>query len=305
MTDVAIIIINYNTALYTLDCLASIEKQTSQALSYEVVVIDNNSEWDDFKQLQSQFPEKSNYTLHRSMINTGFGGGNMLGAQFANAKYLMFLNNDALLLNDTVGILKTYMDQNAAVALCSAQNYDQDGNFIPSFDHHKDFWRLLFGRNYLQKKDPKTYPTRKIEYTEPLKVNWVNGCLLFFRTTDFEAIGGFDTNIFLYFEEMDLCKRLEQNNKHTYLVPEARIQHYMSKSSGISKRINKEALLSHFYVVQKHYSNSHYKMMQWYYLITLIFKKNKRYLWPVAWHGAKVSRSIKHEQQINFRDSSQ
>lgn len=300
MKDVAIIIINYNTAKYTLDCIASIEKFTATYLSYEIIVIDNASEWDDYKHLEKNFPTNANYRLHRSPINTGFGGGNMLGVQFANATYLAFFNNDALVLNDTFSILKKYMDTHQNVGLCSAQNYDQEEQFVPSFDHFKDFWRVFLGRKHLHRKNPKRYPLRKKQYENPLPVNWVNGCLLFFRSAAFAEIGGFDTNIFLYFEEMDLCKRLEYSGKSTVLVPEARIQHFMSKSSGISERINKEAFLSHLYVVQKHYSKFHYKSLQWYYALTLIFKQKKWHLLPIAWRGTNLSYSLKHQQKIQF-----
>ncbi len=300
MKDVAIIIINFNTATYTLDCIASIEKQTTTNLSYQIIVIDNASEWDDYSHLLNNFPENKDYILHRSPINTGFGGGNMLGIQFANATYLAFFNNDALVLNDTFNILKKYMDAHPNVGLCSAQNYDQDEQFVPSFDHFKDFWRVFMGRKFLYSKNPERYPLRKKKYENPLPVNWVNGCLLFFRSIDFAEIGGFDTNIFLYFEEMDLCKRLEKKGKSTVLISEARIQHFMSKSSGISERINKEAFLSHLYVVQKHYSPFHYKSLQWYYAITLIFKQKKWHLLSIAWRGTNLSYSLKHQQKIRF-----
>lgn len=300
MKEVAIIIINYNTASYTLDCIASIEEHTDTALSYEIIVIDNASAPDDFELLEKNFPKNENYKLHRSPINTGFGGGNMLGVQFANANYLVFFNNDALLLNDTFSILKKYMDAHLTVGLTSAQNYDQDEQFVASFDHFKDFWRVFLGRKYLHRKNPERYPLRKKQYEHPLTVNWVNGCLLFFRSTDFAEIGGFDTNIFLYFEEMDICKRLENSGKTTVLIPEARIQHFMSKSTGISERINKEAFLSHLYVVQKHYSKFHYKSLQWYYAATLIFKRKKWHLAPIAWRGTNLSYSLKHQQKIQF-----
>lgn len=300
MYDVAIILINYNTANYTLDCIKTIEDKTSNSLSYQVIVIDNNSELDDYSILQQYFPQKSNFKLHRSPINTGFGGGNMLGTQFANASYLAFLNNDAILLNDAMSLLKRYMDENLEAGVCTAQNYNESDEPVPSFDHHKDFWRLLLGRSYLEKSNPKKYPKQKAQYQDPLVVNWVNGCFLFFRSTAFSEIGGFDTNIFLYFEEMDLCKRLENKNWSAVLVPEAKILHYQSKSSGYSVRINKEAFLSHLYVIKKHYSVMHYRAVQIFYLVTLLFKPKKSYLWPVAWKGANLSHSIKHEQTLRW-----
>jgi GT2 family glycosyltransferase len=192
------------------------------------------------------------------------------------------------------------MDAHPETGVCTAQNYNENNEPVRSFDQYKDFWRLLLGRGFLEKYNPKKYPRHKGTYTQPLTVNWVNGCFLFFRAEAFSEIGGFDTNIFLYFEEMDLCKRLEKKNYKSVLVPEAKILHYVSKSSGYSKRINKEAFLSHMYVLKKHYSNLHYRSVQLYYLFTFLFKSKKWYLLPLAWRGANLTRSIKHEQQIRM-----
>ena len=180
MKDIALIIINFNTSKYTLECIQTVIEKSSENISYQIIVVDNNSELSDYKNLVSNFPKQENIALHRSEINTGFGGGNMYGAQFANAHYLLFLNNDAMLMNDCLGILHRYMQSNPKVGVCTAQNYDQDGNFVPSFDHNKGLRRLLFGRSFLEKRDPLTYPDRKKEYTEPLEVNWVNGAFLVF-----------------------------------------------------------------------------------------------------------------------------
>jgi GT2 family glycosyltransferase len=111
--------------------------------------VDNNSEISDYKKLKDNFPnviENNNLSLHRSNINTGFGGGNMFGVQFADANYLLFLNNDTMLLNDGLSLLIGFMSNHPKVGVCTAQNYDEHTNFVPSFDHNKGLRRLLFGR---------------------------------------------------------------------------------------------------------------------------------------------------------------
>ncbi|TDI81893.1 MAG: glycosyltransferase, partial [Bacteroidetes bacterium] len=192
MYDVAVIIINYNSTDYTLKCMASVADKTDITISYQVIVVDNNSNISEYKKLKENFPnstEKSNISLHRSNINTGFGGGNMYGAQFAKANYLLFLNNDTMLLNDGLSLSKDFMNNHLKVGVCTAQNYDEYNNLVPSFDHNKGLRRLLFGRSFLESNIPKKYPKRKKEYTHPLEVNWVNGAFLFFSKEAFEAVG--------------------------------------------------------------------------------------------------------------------
>ena len=300
MKDIAVIMINYNTSKYTLECIQAVITKTSEVISYEIIVVDNNSELSDYQKLKENFPKQSNISLHRSFINTGFGGGNMFGAQFAKARYLLFLNNDALLKNDCLNISYRFMEEHQKVGVCTAQNFNENDEFVPSFDHDKGMRRLLFGRSFQEKMNPKKYPKRKHEYTSPIEVSWVSGAFLFFRKDAFEKIGGFDTNIFLYWEEMDLGRRLRKNGYSSVLVPEAAFLHYQQKSSGFSKAINKEAKLSELYVLKKHYSFLHYKVIQIYYIFTLLFKPGEWYLLPVVWRGGSLKHSLKQQQTIRF-----
>ena len=98
MKDVAISIINYNTAKYTIACIDSIIAHTSKDLAFDIIVIDNNSEPDDFDYLRNNLQVQENITLHRSPINKGFGGGHMESLPYVNAKYFLCLNNDSIFL---------------------------------------------------------------------------------------------------------------------------------------------------------------------------------------------------------------
>ncbi|RLD25904.1 MAG: glycosyltransferase family 2 protein [Bacteroidetes bacterium] len=303
MYDVAVIIINYNSTDYTLKCIASVVDKTDATISYQVIVVDNNSDLLEYKKIKDNIPksiEKSNISLHRSNINTGFGGGNMFGAQFANANYLLFLNNDAMLLNDGLSLLKDFMINHPKVGVCTAQNYDENNNFVPSFDHNKGLRRLLFGRGFLERINPKKYPRRRNEYTQPLEVNWVNGAFLFFSKEAFETVGGFDTNIFLYFEEMDICQRLLDKGYITMLVPKVKILHYQGVSIGKSRALNKEGYISFLYVIRKNHGFGKYLLIKWYLLLALLLKPKKWYLLPIIFKSNALSDSLKQKQKIVF-----
>ena len=115
-SDISIIIINYNTADYTINCLASITKHTTPDLICDYIVVDNASTPENYHQLRKyvdSISKKINIQLIRSNINTGFGGGNMIGVQKATGKYLAFINNDVLFENDCLNKLKHFMDENA------------------------------------------------------------------------------------------------------------------------------------------------------------------------------------------------
>ena len=300
MKEVSIIIINYNTSEYTLKCVSSVLELTNPSISIEVIVVDNNSKIDDFTLLKKNLPKSTQIALHRSVINLGFGGGNMFGAQYANSNYLLFLNNDAFLKNDCISILLNYMNSHPDVGVSTAQNYDASNKYVCSFDHNKGLRKLIFGRGFLEKIKPKEFPKRKKTYLNPLNVNFVNGAFMFFRTDVFSKTGGFDTTIFLYFEEMDICHRLLNLGYKSVLVPDAKINHYQGASTGASKIISKEALISYLYVVKKNYSFLKYKCIQFYFLATFLIKPKKWFLMSIVWKGGDLSSSLKQKQPLNY-----
>jgi GT2 family glycosyltransferase len=300
MQEVAVILINYNASEFTLNCIHSVMEKTSDSISYQIIVTDNNSEIDDFENLKKNFPSDPRCTLVRSDLNTGFGGGNMYGVAYANARYLLFLNNDALLQNDCLKLLTHYMDSNKKVGVCTAQNFNEHNELVPSFDHNKGLRRLILGRGFLEKTNSTRYPNRKVAHDQPIQVDWVNGAFLFFRKEDFEAIEGFDTRIFLYWEEMDLCYRLKQKGYKTMLVPEARILHYQGVSIGSSREINKEAYRSYLYVVRKNFGFLKFLLIKCYLFVVLLLKPKKWYLLGTILQGGWMKGSLSQKQKLRY-----
>ena len=221
--DLAIIIINYNSAKYTKQCIQSVLDNTTSTISYEIIVVDNASNNKDYEALKNHISElkKTNISLYRSRINTGFGGGNMYGIQFANANYYLFLNNDTLLIKDPIKICFDFMEKTEDAAVCGPQIFNEHEKKEVSFDHFTSIGREIFGKKMLEFVYPRTKPNRRKEYTMPLTVDYVNGSFMFFRAKDFDSVGGFDTTIFLYFEESDICYRLKKKNRKTYFIPSA------------------------------------------------------------------------------------
>lgn len=300
MKDVAIVIINYNSAKFTIEAINSIIEKVSHTIDFEIVVVDNNSKKENFNYLKQNFPAKENIKLQRSIINTGFGGGNMFGAQFVNAKYTLFLNNDTLFKNDCLSILFEYMEENKECGVVTAQNYDENGNFVPSFDHFKGIRKLIFGRSLLQKMDPVKFPKKREIYKKPLEVNYVNGAFMLFRTEVFAKVGGFDTSIFLYFEETDICYRILKQGYKSVLHPSAKITHYLGVSTGTSDAVSNESLLSYLYVLKKNYSFFKYSFIRLYLIITFTVKPKKWFHYKVLLFGSNPKKSLRVNQSINF-----
>jgi GT2 family glycosyltransferase len=253
MNIVSIVIINYNSSKYTLACIGSILKQTKQDLQYEVIIVDNASSENDFGNLKALLPNLPSLKLIRSRINLGFSGGNMLGMQHCNGKYFLFLNNDCEFLNDNLTIYYKFMEAEPSAGICTGQMFNTDLSFHHSFNYFPKLSVRLFGSGMLRLLFPKSYPSKKIHYSNPVSVPSITGAAMFVRSEAFSGVGGFDTSYFLYCEEEDLCYRMRQAGYEVYLVPDAQFVHHMGKSTSRNLAIRREYYISLFYFFRKNY----------------------------------------------------
>jgi len=306
MFDIAAILINYNSSQLTQECIQSVINKTAYTINFQIIVVDNCSEKEDYLKLK-QFCDNHtfpNLQLVRSNINTGFGAGNMMGVHYSSAKYLAFINNDTVFLNDCLSILMESLESDRSIGTVGGQSYKENGARMQAFDHFASIKKELFGRDFLEKFDSKKYPKRKAEYTQPTKVNYVQGSFMMVRTEDFNLVGGFDTNIFLYYEETDLCKRLEKINKNCFLIPEAEYIHHHGASTPSSIKIKIELKISLLYVIRKHSGYLPYLFLLNYlrlnYFLSSLFKPKYWPLFKVLFVGAPLSRSLKTIQKIQI-----
>jgi GT2 family glycosyltransferase len=305
MQDLSIIIINYNTSQYTIKCIESILRLTSAEINYSIILIDNCSVTADVEILESYLIKSNEPKIyfHKNQINSGFGGGNMMGTQFADSKYYAFVNNDSVLLNDCFTIMIKQMELNLEYGICGPETYNENNKLLPTLDHFASPAKLFFGRKILEKINPVKYPNRKKKYEKPQRGQFISGSFMLVRAADFWKVGGFDTNIFLYFEETDLCKRLQKIGKFAYLIPEAKFIHYHGVSTPKSIAIKTELKLSLLYVIKKHYGYIWHKIilnkLRFQFLLKSIAKPEYLPIFNVLVKGGSLSYSLKYKQTEN------
>jgi GT2 family glycosyltransferase len=305
--DISVIIINYNSESHTINCINSFFKYTSKKLSCQYLIVDNASQKSSFiilKEFIDSLPKNINIELIRSNINTGFGGGNMIGFEKAKGKYLAFVNNDTFLKDDCLFILKEFIESRSDVGICSPQSFKENGEMIPTIDHFASLGREIFGRKFLEIMNPKKYPKRSILYKVPKRGQFVAGSFMFFLANDFKKINGFDTNIFLYYEETDICKRLLKIKKFAFIIPKARYVHYHGISTPKSIAIKTELKISLLYVIKKHYGKASFYVLLNYlrirYFFSSIIKPKYWSLFYILVLGAPLSKSLKHKQKLEL-----
>lgn len=234
---VSVIIVNYKTKELLINLINSIFKHTID-ISFEIIVVDNNSKDESEVAIDQIFNKKVKYISLSE--NMGFGKANNEGVKVAKGKYLFFLNSDTILLNNSLKILSTFLDNNSTVGICGGNLYTEDLKpthscmpVLPSLFLELDstfghlFFKLLWGLNFDFNTSDK-----------PKEVADIIGADLMTRTNLFEKIGGFDPDFFLYNEETRLAYEVKQNGYSVYSVPDAQIIHLEGKSmtSDISKR---------------------------------------------------------------------
>jgi GT2 family glycosyltransferase len=233
--DVSIIIVNFNSTEYLRNCLDSIYQFTS-GLEYEVLVVDNGSTDNSFGQLH----ELERIT-RRSIIvneeNKGFGVANNMGAKIAKGKYLLFLNPDTELIDNSVLELFNFMEQSdKSIAACGARLQHPDSSYSVSFGNlpslFQQFSDIGFRRLYMKFYNQRLSISPPCDFTQPAPVGYISGADLFIRKEIFNQLGGFDEDYFMYYEDTDLCKRLQRSEYETYIVPSVTVLHAGSETPG-------------------------------------------------------------------------
>ncbi|MDK7375932.1 glycosyltransferase family 2 protein [Weeksella virosa] len=303
MLDLSIVTINYNTSNATIALVKSIVKKTTK-VKYEIVIIDNASEKENYFHLQDLVKELSlpNLKLVRSNINTGFGQGNRIGYEAtSDSKYVAFINNDVELIDDCFPVLKDFMDQHLEVGIVSPQSVNERYEFVPTIDHFASWQREIFSRKFLEMVNPKRFPKRKKVYSQPIEADFVAGSFLFMRRVDFDKIGGFDENIFLYYEETDLSRRMKAIGKKTMLIPTIQYKHIHGLSTKKSMAIKLEQKLSLIYIIQKHQGWLASRLVLIFfgtkYFFSTILQPKKWPLLRASLQGMPLTLSLKHQQK--------
>lgn len=301
----SIVIINYNTAKLSLQAIKSIEEKVENISDYEIILVDNASEAADFNELQSGIENFTNkqIKLIRSRINVGFGAGNTIGVQNAVGAYYIFMNSDVILTEDSFGKMIAFLKETPNAAMVGCQAINEKGEKFKAFDYALSLSTELFSDSLLHFLRPKKYLKRILTTKEPTKVGAVPGSLFTCVAKDFNAIGGFDDTLFLYYEEKDLAFRMKKNlNKDIYSLPFSEYIHLKGKSTKASQIIRNEMKISQFYVVQKNLGPLNYLL---FYLFNFIlfflkspFSKKNRAYFVLLLKGISVAKSIKLSQKI-------
>ncbi len=253
--DVSIVIINYKTYALTKQCIETVLHYT-KSIEYEIIVVDNCSDDGSINKLQEDFPC---IIAIENEQNLGFGRANNVGIERASGKYVFMLNSDTLLVQNAILEMYNFMENHGEYGACGCNLIDKEGNLnlsygnLPSLSYEflqLGLYRLC--RNYYRNK---LSVGQTIKAGDPKNVGYISGADIFMRKSIFDEIGGFDKNIFMYFEETDLFTRMKKTCIKSCVLPEVKIIH-LEGGSIKKSNINKFRLFetSRMYYYRKHHS---------------------------------------------------
>lgn len=238
---ISIIIVIYKGQPYLKSCLDSIFDNV-KGVNLEVIIVNNNPQKLDLSDSDPRIK------IINAGQNLGFGRGHNLGAKSASGEILWLLNTDTeILAGDIREIIREFIEKGemgiTGARLIGENNKEQEW----STGVESTLWDLI--KNNLGIKS-----SRKIwESKKKKEADWVSGTSLFIRKELFEKIGGFDEKFFMYFEDIDLCKRVREAGYKVIYFPEFVIKHFGGKSFESSTLQKKYYYQSQDYYFEKHF----------------------------------------------------
>ncbi|MBU1129688.1 glycosyltransferase [Patescibacteria group bacterium] len=236
--DLSIIILNWNTPKATVNCIKSIlkylptnsqKKDPQRCMKHEIIVADNASTDNSiklFKKFKKNFGSPTggcDLEFVFLLKNHGFSKGNNLASKKAKGDYLLFLNSDMKLIDNSIVNMLSFLQKNPKIGAIGPQflnpNKSPQASVFPKqsiLNAFKQFWF----------KQPNKFTKYIPKNTSPSSVYAISGGAFLISKKLFNRVGKWNEKYFMYFEDLDLCRRIHQTTKQLYYYPQSKVIHY-------------------------------------------------------------------------------
>ena len=234
---ISIIIVSYNVRDFLLHALQSINKALKN-IPAEITVVDNASVDGSVQAVRKHF---QNVKVIENEVNIGFSAANNLAIKKAEGEYIVLINPDTLVQEDTFSKLIYFMEDNPEAGGATCKILNPDGTFSIDSRHSVPkpstaLWKFL-GLNRLFPKS-KIFGRYNLTYLDPdetYPVDAISGSFMFLRKKAIDEIGLLDEDYFMYCEDIEFCYRMNNTGGKIYYVPNSSIIHYKGESTKKSK----------------------------------------------------------------------
>lgn len=229
----SIIIVNYNVQFFLEQCLHSVEKAI-QHINAEIFVVDNISSDGSVAMVKEKFPTVK---LIENKENVGFSKANNQAIKIANGEYILLLNPDTVVEEDTFEKCIDFMDKHPEGGGLGVKMIDGNGVFLPESKRglptpSVSFYKIsglsiLFPKSKIFAK----YHLGYLDQNETNEIEILSGAYMWMRKSVIDEVGYLDETFFMYGEDIDLSYRILKGGYKNYYFPEAKIIHYKGEST--------------------------------------------------------------------------
>lgn len=273
--DISVIIVNYNVEFFLEQCLNSVYNAL-QKVSGEVFVVDNNSIDGSNAMVKSKFPE---VILIENKVNLGFSKANNQAIKLSKGKYVLLLNPDTVVEEDTFEKTVAFMNKHPNAGGLGVRMLDGKGKFLPESKRGLPtpavaFFKIFgFSALFPKSKLFGKYHLGYLSEFETNKVDVLSGAFMLMRKETLDKVGLLDETFFMYGEDIDLSYRITLGGYDNYYFPETRIIHYKGESTKKSS-INYVFVFYKAMVIfaEKHFSKNNAAIFSFFINIAIYFR---------------------------------
>lgn len=221
-------IVTYNNISTIAKTLETLFGETKD-IDFKLYVLDNGSSDGTPEFIEKNYPD---VTVIRSGKNVGFGAGHNIIINQVESKYHAVINPDIVLTQNAVKKMADYMDENSDIGLLSPRICFPDGRdqILGKRNPHLKYLVASRLRGDEPSKLLREYAMLDCDLSKPTEIENATGCFMFIRTDILKSIGGFDDGFFMYFEDADLARRINEVSKCVY-YPDAVVNHVWGRDS--------------------------------------------------------------------------
>ncbi|MGD9824404.1 glycosyltransferase family 2 protein [Desulfobacter sp.] len=230
--DITVSIVSHNSK-DDLTALMPTLANCLKRLNAEILIVDNRSEDGSVEFLKKAYPQA---VVTVNKVRKGYGANHNINLEKARGRYIIFMNADIVLSDQTILQLKDFMDHDHSIGICCPNVLNEDGSlqflnkrYPTILDLFVRRFQFLFSKRFIQNRS-RYYEMRDTGYEKSTDIPFISGCFMFCRTRIIRSVKGFDERFFLYFEDVDLCRKV-QKNARTVSCPDAKVIHRWERSA--------------------------------------------------------------------------
>jgi O-antigen biosynthesis protein len=271
----SIIIVNYNVKHFLKQCLLSVVKATKN-LEVEIFVIDNNSIDSSVEMVQTEFP---NVNIIANKENTGFSKANNQAMELSSGEYVLLLNPDTIVEEDTFSLCLNFMDKHSDAGGLGVKMIDGEGRFLPESKRGLPtpsvaFYKIFgFSALFPKSKIFAKYHLGFLSKEKNHEIEILSGAFMMMRKKVLDKIGFLDENFFMYGEDIDLSYRILLAGYKNYYFSDTSIIHYKGESTKKSS-VNYVFVFYNAMIIfaKKHFSEKNAKLFSFFINIAIYLR---------------------------------